>query len=115
MYSDKVKKVWPAVAAVVLILIVAAVLLAAAGSRSSKDMSHEAVLSIREAVERAALQCYAVEGAYPSDLAYLQENYGLSVNTRDFYIHYDAFACNLPPDVRVEVRPAEGKKEGGRR
>ena len=53
-------------------------------------------------------------GDAKTDLAYLQENYGLSVNTRDFYIHYDAFASNLPPDVRVEVRPAEGKKEGGR-
>lgn len=113
MYSDKTRKVWPLIAGLLLLILVAAVLAFAAGSRSSRDLSSEAVLSVREAVERAALQCYVVEGAYPSDLAYLQENYGLSVNTRDFYIHYDAFASNLPPDVRVEARPTASQKEGG--
>ena len=106
MYTDKVTKRWPLLLGAVLVLLIAAALVMAAGSRSSRDLSAEAVISVKDAVERAALQCYVVEGAYPSDLAYLQENYGLSVNTRDFYIHYDAFASNLPPDVRVEVRPS---------
>ena len=56
------------------------------------------------AVQRSALQCYAVEGAYPPDLQYLEDNYGLQVNKKDFYVTYEAFASNLPPTVRVTVR-----------
>jgi hypothetical protein len=42
-----------------------------------------------------------VEGVYPPNLAYLEDNYGLQINTRDFYVHYQAFSSNLPPEVRV--------------
>ena len=31
-----------------------------------------------DAVRNAALTCYAVEGAYPEDLSYLREYYGLA-------------------------------------
>lgn len=110
MYSDKrtSRMRW------LLPLLVVVVVAVASGvyvtRHSGRDLSDEAVISVKEAVERAALQCYVVEGAYPSDLEYLTENYGLAVNTRDFYIHYDAFASNLPPDVRVEpkVQPSDG-------
>ena len=107
MYSDKKKFRWSWLLAGVVLVA----LLAAGGAffriRGGADIHQEAVVSVREAVERAALQCYVVEGAYPSDLEYLTENYGLAVNTRDFYIRYDAFASNLPPDVRVEPKPKE--------
>ena len=62
------------------------------------------VLAIRDAVQRSALQCYAVEGVYPPSLEYLQDNYGLQINTEDFYVTYDAFASNLPPAIRVTSR-----------
>lgn len=71
---------------------------------SGRGVNDEAAASVKAAVERAALQCYVVEGAYPPNLEYLTEKYGLGVNTEAFYIHYDAFASNLPPDIRVEVR-----------
>ena len=35
---------------------------------------------------------------------YLEENYGLQVNTRDFYVTYEAFASNLPPTIRVTAK-----------
>ena len=105
MYSDHVKKKWPLLLVCMLLAACIALCSAWAVSSGSRDMSQESVEAVREAVERAVLQCYAVEGAYPPDLAYLTENYGLAVNTRDFYIRYDAFASNMPPDVRVEVRP----------
>ena len=38
------------------------------------------------------------------DTFYLEENYGLQVNKKDFYVTYEAFASNLPPTVRVTVR-----------
>ncbi len=105
MYSDKRKKRWPLILVSLVVLAAACLCSRYAASAGSRNLSEESRESVKEAVERAALQCYAVEGAYPPDLAYLTENYGLAVNQRDFYIRYDAFASNLPPDVRVEPKP----------
>ena len=101
MYSDVVRKKAPRV-----ILILAAVLLVAAAvfafaGNGGKSVGAEAAPAIQEAIQKAALQCYAVEGVYPPDLAYLQDYYGLAVNTEDYIVVYDAFASNLPPTVIV--------------
>ena len=104
MYSDAKKKL-PGWVVLTLVLALGACLLAAvAWHGSGRDLSEEGALAIRAAVQRSALQCYAVEGVYPPDLAYLQDNYGLQVNTRDYYITYDAFASNLPPTVIVQAK-----------
>ena len=59
---------------------------------------------VRDAVKNAALTCYAVEGAYPEDLDYLREHYGLGYNEARYMIYYDAFASNVLPDIRVVER-----------
>ena len=106
MYSDRKKSRWSWFLACILLVVLAAGMIFFR-MKGGRDVGDEAVASIREAVERAALQCYVVEGAYPEKLEYLTDNYGLAVNTRDFYVRYDAFASNLPPDVRVEPKPRE--------
>lgn len=62
---------------------------------------------VRDAVRKAVVTCYAVEGAYPADLEYLKEHYGLKYNEREYLVSYDAFASNLMPDVRV-IRKGDG-------
>lgn len=59
---------------------------------------------VRDAVKNAALTCYAVEGAYPDDIDYLREHYGLAYNEERYLIYYDAFASNVLPDIRVVER-----------
>lgn len=59
---------------------------------------------VRDAVKNAALTCYAVEGAYPDDLEYLREHYGLGYNEGRYVVYYDAFASNVMPDIRVVER-----------
>lgn len=67
--------------------------------------SDEAELKlVRDAVKNAALTCYAVEGAYPDDIDYLREHYGLAYNEERYMIYYDAFASNVLPDIRVVER-----------
>jgi len=56
---------------------------------------------VTEAVQNAALTCYAVEGAYPMSLQYLRDNYGLSYDTERYRVSYDAFSSNLFPEIRV--------------
>ena len=61
---------------------------------------------VRDAVKNALLTCYAVEGTYPDSIDYLVENYGLAYDEDRFLITYDAFASNIFPDVRVNVKGA---------
>ncbi len=108
MYSDAVSKKVPLLA----VFIVAALLLAGAvwafAGNAEKDLGAESAAAIEDAVQKSALQCYAVEGIYPPDLEYLQTNYGLAVNTKDFIVVYDAFASNLPPTIIVT--PVRGEE-----
>jgi len=102
MYSDRKKQaLQPLLALLAALVLACAVLLPPARRTFARDVGEESAAAIAEAVRRLAVQCYAVEGVYPPDLQYLEENYGLSVNHADFYISYEAFASNLPPSVIV--------------
>lgn len=99
MYTDKKINLIPLLIIAVIIVTAAAALLIAADP--AKEVDTESISSIRETVRRTALQCYAVEGVYPPDLKYMEDNYGLRINTRDYIVVYEAFASNLPPTIRV--------------
>lgn len=61
---------------------------------------------LEEALHRAAAACYANEGAYPPDLAYLQEHYGIRYDRDRFAVIYQPVASNLMPDMTVlEQKP----------
>ena len=62
---------------------------------------------VRSAVKSAALTCYAVEGAYPSQLDYLKERYGLRYDEEQYFVRYEAFASNQLPEIRVIQKGAE--------
>ena len=104
MYSDakKQKRAW--LIWLIAALLIAAVVLLAVRNNPGRDLSEESAAAICAAVERSARQCYVVEGVYPPDLNYLTENYGLQVNTSDFYVTYNAFASNVPPTVIVRAK-----------
>ena len=106
MYSDR-KKTHTGLIVLLCALVLLGLLLLLVFCDSSKDVGEEGAAAIRETVRRSAMQCYAVEGVYPPDLQYLKDNYGLQVNTEDYYVVYDVFASNLPPTVRVIRKNAE--------
>lgn len=62
---------------------------------------------VREATRAAALTCYAVEGAYPQDLVYLQKHYGLAYDESLYFVSYEAFAPNIMPSIIVMVKGDE--------
>lgn len=55
----------------------------------------------QKAVVRAAVQCYALEGAYPKNLSYLKENYSLMVDEEQYFVDYRWIGSNLMPDITV--------------
>ena len=101
MYSDKSNKGFPVAALVLIAAVIIAFAVYFASTFASRDLPEESAAAIRNAIRRSALQCYAVEGIYPPTLEYLEENYGLQVNTRDYYIRYDIFASNIAPEITV--------------
>lgn len=56
---------------------------------------------LQDAVQRATVQCYAIEGMYPPNIQYLEDNYGLVYNHEEYIIHYEVFAGNIFPDITV--------------
>ncbi len=56
---------------------------------------------IKEAIERACVQCYAIEGSYPPDLEYLNNYYGIVLDYERYYYYYEIFASNVMPVVEV--------------
>ncbi|MCI9261590.1 hypothetical protein [uncultured Adlercreutzia sp.] len=88
----------------VIVAVVLAVVLWFTWDSANVEAEAQSALSVRNAVMDAALQCAAVEGAYPSSLTYLEEHYGLIVNHADYAVTYEAFAANVPPSVVVVPR-----------
>ncbi len=66
--------------------------------------SAEQLKNLEDTIMKTAIHCYAIEGAYPDDVAYLVEAYNLNINTDDYIVHYKLFATNIAPDVTVIAR-----------
>ncbi len=97
MYGNQKRRHWR----VLPILLLAALLWSLSAASGNKEMREAGAAALKAAVVRSALQCYVVEGVYPPGIAYLEEHYGLRVNKEDYYVVYDIFASNVPPEVRV--------------
>lgn len=73
-------------------------------SRVERGQRSEGKVQLEAALRRSAAACYAAEGAYPPNLAYLQEHYGIRFNEEDYTVIYEAVASNLMPDITVLER-----------
>lgn len=84
---------------IIAVLLVAAVVMMT--GRADKGLEDERLENLAQAVHKAAVSCYAVEGFYPADIEYLKENYGLMADEEKYTVIYDAFASNILPDITV--------------
>lgn len=67
----------------------------------------EDIRQLEQALQRTAVACYAVEGVYPPDIAYMRENYGLTYDESRYTVHYKLIASNFMPAIDVMVRNHE--------
>lgn len=95
--SGFLKKLALSLAVFALVFGVILTLVDRIGSVSSEEETE----LVRDAVRDAVLTCYAVEGAYPMDIGYLKDRYGLAYNEDAYIVSYDAFASNIMPEIRV--------------
>jgi len=73
--------------------------MAAAGEANS---GKEAV-KVKEVIDKALVQCYALEGSYPQEIDYLT-NYGIIIDKDRYFYVYDLFATNIKPVVSVIIK-----------
>lgn len=97
-------KHWKLLIACLVLAVALFVIVQRTSVHASEEEIQESITSIKDAVQRRALQCYVIEGAYPENLAYLEENYGLTVNHEEYLIVYNAYAENLPPEILVKYK-----------
>ena len=67
--------------------------------------------TLRKAVARASVQCYAIEGRYPPSVEYLEENYGVQINRKKYNVFYDGFASNVMPEINIIPIEEQGASE----
>ncbi len=85
------------VVAFAVIVLVAVFALTQTEQRSSAEETK----ALKEAIRRASSACYAVEGLYPPTLKYLEDHYGIVIDTHRFRVTYEVFAQNIMPDIAV--------------
>lgn len=66
---------------------------------STSDKEGKKVLE--NALHKATVQCYAIEGTYPPNIEYLEDNYGVIIDKEKYIVHYDAFSDNIMPVISV--------------
>lgn len=90
-------------------VLCAALMLLSNGTRTIAEEGRAEQLEILEqAVRRATIQCYAIEGRYPPDVAYLEEHYGISIDREAYHVFYDGWASNIMPEITI--LPAAGSE-----
>jgi hypothetical protein len=93
-----------------LLLFVAVAAWMVRGVREAAEVSSREGLRItEEAVRRAVVSCYALEGVYPATFEDLKAKSGLVIDAGKYAVFYDVFASNIMPDITVmelrEVAP----------
>lgn len=73
-------------------------------SNAGESTSRNELAAVRSTVENGITMCYAIEGAYPENLEYLVENYGVIYDSQKYIVYYDRFAANIRPTVSVLER-----------
>lgn len=78
------------------------------GVQDAARLSDEEGLRLaKEAIDRAVISCYSLEGVYPATYEELKAKSGLAVNEEKYIVIYDIFASNVRPSVTVMERRVE--------
>lgn len=67
----------------------------------SRIYRKQSIELLRQSVKKTAIECYSVEGFYPAQLSYLEEEYDLSYDHEKYFVFYDAFSSNIMPNIEV--------------
>ncbi len=66
-----------------------------------RRVSAESLQMMEQAVTRAAIECYALEGFYPPSVDYLSDHYGVAIDQEQYFVDYVFIGSNLMPEIMV--------------
>jgi len=69
-----------------------------------KSNNKESIKSLENALNKAVVECYAIEGYYPPNIDYIASNYGISIDDDKYIVHYEIFASNIYPDINIIIK-----------
>ena len=92
--------------AFIVIACMAAFVLIAVGNLEQGRQEAD-IRQLEQALQRTAVACYAVEGVYPPDVAYMRTHYGLTYDESRYTVHYKLVASNFMPKIDVMVKNHE--------
>lgn len=85
---------------IILFVVLIGAFLAGTGIFSDKAQA-EGQDVLKDAITKAAVQCYAIEGYYPPSIQYLEEHYDIRIDKTRYSVMYNGFASNVMPDITV--------------
>ncbi|MBP5305437.1 MAG: hypothetical protein J6Z02_06265 [Lachnospiraceae bacterium] len=80
--------------AIVVLFVLGIQYIGKAGNKQNLEL-------LRQSLNRAAVECYSIEGIYPPNVEYMEENYGLNYDHDKYFVLYDVFASNIMPTIDV--------------
>jgi type II secretory pathway pseudopilin PulG len=84
-----------------LVAVAAVVVIWWAAGTLQESNQEEQLKITKEAILRATVQCYSLEGRYPPSLEYLEDNYGLTLDRTKYIYYYQSIGENIMPDVKL--------------
>lgn len=70
-------------------------------NNASRSAERESKHITEQAIRRAMVNCYAIEGAYPLQLSYLEEHYGVQVDHDKYVVTFNSIGKNMMPYVEI--------------
>lgn len=98
------KGVWLPMLLGLLLFAAVAVWMVRGVQEAAEVSDREGLRMAEEAVRRAAVSCYALEGVYPATYEDLKEKSGLAIDEEKYAVFYDIFASNFMPQINVLER-----------
>ena len=95
----------------ILVFLLCALLLGRGVASISAQAKNSQIENLKNALERSAVHCYAVEGAYPESLGYIKEHYGVSWDSDKYVVDYAVTGSNMMPVITVI--PLDGQEVAG--
>lgn len=95
------------------LILVAVIIVFAYSAFNAAESKYAAngLKTTKDAIFRAAVACYAIEGFFPPNDEYLRENYGLIINDK-YIIHYYTYGSNVMPEIDVFLKTSRGISYG---
>lgn len=100
--KEKKRPFWMKTVAIPVITFICIILILVLGIKKFNDLGNEQELILTEsALRKSIIQCYAIEGFYPANLNYLEDNYNLTIDKDKYNIYYECFSSNIMPEFDV--------------